>query len=58
MAGDRVTSKTDWHYLAWFNFSTFAGDKSWVAGVELPDHSRRLLVRRRATAHRAEWEVL
>jgi hypothetical protein len=21
--------------MAWFNFSIFAGDKSWVAGVEL-----------------------
>jgi len=23
------------HFPAWFNFSIFAGDKSWVAGVEL-----------------------
>jgi len=32
---DRVTYETPRPGGAWFNFSTFAGDKSWVAGVEL-----------------------
>ena len=27
-------------YWAWFNFSIFAGDKSWVAGVELATASQ------------------
>jgi hypothetical protein len=48
---------------AWFNFSIFAGDKSWVAGVELatasepPARKPRIWGRRPAGVDRSHPEV-
>jgi hypothetical protein len=38
-APSRLCVSFDTLFPAWFNFSVFAGDKSWVAGVELATDS-------------------